>query len=71
MAPDLAAEGYELHYGNEDQGDLAGKYWWTLMRAGWTECESGPTFKDYRAVINSARRHYDKEMRRPVNVRWT
>ncbi len=71
MPPDLAAEGYRLHVGTpDDDEDLRGKFWWTLGRDGWTEYESGPTFKDYRAVVNSARKHCDKERARGADA-WT
>ena len=70
MPPDLRAQGYELHLGGDDDAELAGRFWWTLMRPGWTEAESGPDFKDFRAVVNSARKHCDKELKRGADA-WT
>ena len=34
------ATGYQIHLGIEGDGELRGRYWWTLCRPGWSGIES-------------------------------
>lgn len=38
----LKATGFEVHNGDSDDGDLAGRWWWTLSRDGWSAVEAQP-----------------------------
>lgn len=34
--------GFEVHFGTPADGDLAGRYWWTLFQRGWSGAECAP-----------------------------
>ena len=34
------AAGYQIHIGIESDGELRGRYWWTLCRPGWSGIEA-------------------------------
>jgi hypothetical protein len=34
--------GYQVHRGGDNEQDLAGRYWWTLCRPGWSGVETDP-----------------------------
>ena len=36
----LRERGYDVHHGQPSDGELAGRYWWTLHRAGWSGIET-------------------------------
>ena len=40
--PALAAFGFQVHLGSADDGSLDGRWWWTLFKEGWGECETSP-----------------------------
>lgn len=38
------AYGYAVHQGTKADGALAGRWWWTLSKDGWSAVECGPDF---------------------------
>lgn len=36
---DIVSAGYQVHFGNAEDEALAGRWWWTLFRAGWSGIE--------------------------------
>lgn len=55
----LEAVGYQVHQGTPADGDLAGRWWWTLFQPGWGECEVSPGDFDTaeQAWANAAAAH--------------
>jgi len=40
MSQALKGIGFQVHHGAIEDGELAGRWWWTLSRDGWSECET-------------------------------
>ena len=62
---DPLAHGYRIEGPSEawPQGDLptAGRYWWTLIREGWSSVECGDEFDTHADALADAQRAYDLE----------
>jgi hypothetical protein len=39
---DVEAFGYRVHLGGPDDGELAGRWWWSLCQPGWDGVETSP-----------------------------
>lgn len=51
----LERAGYSVEGpGTKSDGDLAGRYWWTLTRNGWSGIECGPDFASAAQARESA-----------------
>lgn len=62
----VAVHGYRIEEGAKDaDGEHRGRFWWTLLRPGWIECEAAPrTWPGRLGAVASAERHAEKELAR-------
>ncbi len=52
-APALERAGYRVE-GPGDEAELAGRYWWTLYREGWSGIECGADFASRDEAVADA-----------------
>lgn len=38
----LKKAGFQVHFGDKEDAELAGRWWWTLCRDGWSAIEAQP-----------------------------
>lgn len=62
----LAAAGYETHLGTSAHAELAGRWWWTLYRPGWSGVEtSSGTWATEDEALTDAWVHMASELMEP------
>lgn len=58
----LAAAGFDVHHGGDEDAELRGRWWWTLSRDGWSGIEtSAETFDSCDAAWADAQRELDSD----------
>lgn len=69
----VAVHGYRIEHGAAEEAspELRNRFWWTLLRSGWSECEtSARTWRGRLGAIASAERHIERELARG-DAAWT
>jgi hypothetical protein len=62
----VAVHSYRIEQGAEDASpELRGRFWWTLLRPDWIECETSPrTWPGRLGAIAGAERAAERELAR-------
>lgn len=59
----ISIQDYSFHRGGPADGELAGRWWWTLYLQGWMEAESScADFDTEQEARDDAERHLSAEL---------